>query len=94
MLFQNACCLTEKSLCLSKCAIISEQTICSSNFHGTQVRNKIGRKLPVKDLFPFVNRGHMFASDHCLGISPVSIDCWNRLTNIGPNSDASSLKTL
>ena len=36
----------------------------------------------------------MLASDHSLGISPVSIDCWNRLANIGPNSDASSFKTL
>ena len=24
----------------------------------------------------------------------MSIDCWNRLANIGPNSDANSLKVL
>ena len=38
MLFPDACCLSDKSLCSSKCAIIFEQTICSSNLHGTQVR--------------------------------------------------------
>ena len=31
--FRNACCLSDKSLCSSKCAIIFEQTICSSNLH-------------------------------------------------------------
>ena len=35
--FRNACCLPDKSLCSSKCAIIFEQTICSSNMHDTQV---------------------------------------------------------
>ena len=33
-----AFCLSDKNLCSSKCAIIFEQTICSSNLHGTQVR--------------------------------------------------------
>ena len=36
--FRNDCCLSDKSLCSSKCAIIFEQRICSSNLHGTQVR--------------------------------------------------------
>ena len=33
--FRNACCLSDKSLCSSECAIIFEQT---SNFHAIQVR--------------------------------------------------------
>ena len=37
-LFRNACCLSVKSLCSSKCAMILERTMCSSNLHGTQVR--------------------------------------------------------
>ena len=37
-LFRNACCLSDKSLCSSKCAMILEHTMCSSNLHGTQVR--------------------------------------------------------
>ena len=36
----------------------------------------------------------MFARDHSLGISPLSIDCWKRWANIGPNSVANSFKTL
>ena len=31
----------------------------------------------------------MFARDHS-GISPLTIDCWKRWTNTGPNSVASS----
>ena len=42
----------------------------------------------------FIKSGHVFARDHSLGISPVSIDCWNRWANIGPNSEASSFRTL
>ena len=38
MLFQESCCLPDKSICSSKRAIIFEQTICSSNLQGTQVR--------------------------------------------------------
>ena len=38
MLFPDACYLSDKSLCSSKCVIIFEQTICSNNLHGTQVR--------------------------------------------------------
>ena len=37
-LFRNACCLSDKRLCSSKCAMILEHTMCSSNLHGTQVR--------------------------------------------------------
>ena len=43
---------------------------------------------------PFLKSGHIFARDHSLGISSVSIDCWNRWTNTGPNSEASSFRTL
>ena len=43
---------------------------------------------------PFWNRGQMFARDHSLGISPLSIDCWKCLAYIGPNSVANSFKTL
>ena len=37
-LFRNACCLSDRSLCPSKCAMILEHTMCSSILHGTQVR--------------------------------------------------------
>ena len=37
-LFRNTCCLSDKSLCSSKFAMILEHTMCSSNLHGTQVR--------------------------------------------------------
>ena len=38
-LFRNACCLSDKSLCLSKCATILEHTVCPSNLQGTQGRS-------------------------------------------------------
>ena len=34
--FRNACCVSDKNLYSSKCAIIFEQSICSSNLHGTR----------------------------------------------------------
>ena len=37
-LFRNVCCLSDKSLCSAKCAMILEHTMFSSNLHGTQVR--------------------------------------------------------
>ena len=36
----------------------------------------------------------IFARDHSFGISPVSSDCWKRRANTGPNSVASSFRTL
>ena len=36
----------------------------------------------------------MFAREHSLGISPVSIDCWKRWANNGPKSVANSFRTL
>ena len=42
----------------------------------------------------FLISGHIFARDHSLGISPMSIDCWNRWANTGSNSVASSFRTL
>ena len=36
----------------------------------------------------------MFARDHSLGISPLSIYCWKRWAIIGPNSVANFFKTL
>ena len=41
-----------------------------------------------------LNMGQMFARDHSLGISPLSIDCWKRRANTGPNSVANSFRTL
>ena len=38
--------------------------------------------------------GQIFARDHSFGISPVSINCWKRSANTGPNSVASSFRTL
>ena len=35
----------------------------------------------------------MFARDHSKGISPVSIDCWKKWDNTGPNSVANSFRT-
>ena len=52
----------------------------------------IAGKRPVAS--PFLNRGQIFATDHSLGISSVSIDCWNRWANTWPNSIASSFRTL
>ena len=43
---------------------------------------------------PFLKRGQIFVRDHSLGISPVSIDCWKRWANTGPNSVASFFRTL
>ena len=37
MLFPECMLSVDKSLCSSKCAIIFEQAICSSNLHGTKV---------------------------------------------------------
>ena len=37
-LFRNACCLSDKNLCSSKCATILVHTMCSSSLHDTQVR--------------------------------------------------------
>ena len=34
----SECMLSDKSLCSSKCAMILEHTMCSSNLHGTQIR--------------------------------------------------------
>ena len=67
--------------------------MCSSYLQGTQVK-ETGRQLQARDLSPFLNRGQMFARGHSLGISPLSIDCWKRWANIGPNSVANSFKTL
>ena len=50
--------------------------------------------MQAKDLSPFLKSGHIFARDHSLGISLASIDCWNRWANTGPNSEASSFRTL
>ena len=36
--FLNACCLSDRSLCSSRWAIIFEHTMCSSNLQGTQVK--------------------------------------------------------
>ena len=51
-----------------------EHTMCSSNLQGTQVK-ETGRYLQVRDLSPSLNSGQMFARDHSLGFSPLSIDC-------------------
>ena len=67
---------SDKSLCSSILAIMLEHTMCSSNLQGTQVKERRAR-----DLSPFLNRGQMFARDHSLGISPLSIDCWKRWAN-------------
>ena len=40
--FRNACCLSDKSLCSSKSAIIFEQTICSSNLHIQELESPSG----------------------------------------------------
>ena len=37
---------------------------------------------------------YIFARDHSLGISPVSIDCWNRWANTGPYLEACFFRTL
>ena len=36
--FLNACCLSDRSLCSSRWAMIFEQAMCSSNLQGTQVK--------------------------------------------------------
>ena len=36
----------------------------------------------------------MFARDHSLGISSLSIDYWKRCENIGPNSVANFFRSL
>ena len=38
--------------------------------------------------------GQIFARDHSFGILPVTIDCWKRWANVGPNYVASSFRTL
>ena len=50
----------------------------------------IARKWPVT----LLEKGQIFVRDHSFGISPVSIDCWKRWANTGPNSVASSFRTL
>ena len=48
--FRKTCCLSNKSLCSSKCAMILEHSMCSSNLPGTQVR-ETGRELQVKKTY-------------------------------------------
>ena len=91
--FLNACCLSDRSLCSSRWAMIFEHTMCSSNLQGTQVK-ETGRLLHASDLSLFLKRGQIFARDHSFGISPVSTDCWKRWANTGPNSVAGSFRTL
>ena len=91
--FLNACCLPDRSLYSSRWAMIFEHTMCSSNLQGTQVK-ETGRYLHASDLSLFLKRGQIFARDHFFGISPVSIDGWKRWADAGPNSVASSFRTL
>ena len=48
----------------------------------------------TQNLSLFLKRGQIFARDHSFGISPVSIDCWKIWANTGPNSVASSFRTV
>ena len=93
--FLNACCLSDRSLYSSGWAwyLNIHCTMCSSNLQGTQVIGNqaiIARKWPVT----LLERGQIFVRDRSFGISPVSTDCWKRLENTGPNSVASSFRTL
>ena len=53
--------MSDESLCSSKWAIIFEQTTCSCNLHGTQVR-ETGRVDNCKDLY-------FFRGDICLQVT-------------------------
>ena len=87
-IFRNACCLSDKDYVLPNYSILYVQAT-----NGTQVR-ETGQYLQAKALSPFLKSGHKVARDHSLRMSPVPIDCWNWLANIGPNSEASSFRTL
>ena len=94
--FWNACCLSDKSLCSSKCAIIFEQTIP----WYVQVICMLGKLEKLVDNYKPNTYPLSHIEDICLqvtiplGISPVSIECWKRWANIGPSSDVRSFKTL
>ena len=51
-------------------------------------------KVPRMVLLSSLLWWELFARDHSLGISPVSRDFWKRWTTTGPNSVASSFRTL
>ena len=58
------------SLCSLKCAIIFEQTICSSKRNLSVITDQ-------RPIYFFVE-GSYVTSDHSLGISSMSIDCQKR----------------
>ena len=47
----------------------------------------------TRDLSLFLKRGQIFARNHSFRISPLSVDCWKRSANTGPNSVASSFRS-
>ena len=57
-----------------------------------KLEKKVDNNKPVTYLL-FCRGGHIFSSNEFLVISPVSLDC-KRCANTGPNSVASSFKTL
>ena len=64
------------------------------NMLCVQVTCKVHKSRKPGDNFPQVTCHSSWKGDHSFGISPVSIDCWKRWANTGPNSVASSFRTL
>ena len=87
--FLNAFCLSDRSLYSSRWAMIFELGMLC-----VRVTCKVHKSRKLGDILLFLKRGQIFARDHSFGISPVSIDCWKRKANTGPNSVASSFRTL
>ena len=72
--------------------MIFEDTVCSSILQGTKVKKLEDNCTRVSCHF-FLKRWQIFARGHSFGSIPMSIDCWNRYSNIGPISVANSLGT-
>ena len=52
-------------------------------FYSQMEVSETGLKLPGTDLFPFLKRGVMFATNQSLGRVPSSRDCWKILETLG-----------
>ena len=93
--FLNACCLSDRSLYLSRWAMIFEHTMCSSNLQGTQVKDP-GNNC-TQGTCHYSWKGGRYLQEGkrpLLWDFTVSVDCWKRWANTGPNSVASSFRTL
>ena len=68
--------------------------LCTERTTRDQERCPGGRPTKPEPSQILLHLQQLFARDHSFGISPVTSDCWKRWVNTGPNSVASSFRTL